>query len=188
MTVLNPSKDICTFDKANEENLNYVRVNVTQGSAFAPEMDFALSNVLSTTYDIYAVVVPGWIENQGDSTYVRKPYTLRFDLNYTNEKNEEVRGRFNGKELVTVAAQAIKVPAFICGAEKVDTIKLGRVTFPVCYAGTKAYPNIKVYCPLTSFGSANRKKYDQQIRIANIIMKPIDLVEYEEKLKATKED
>lgn len=188
VTVLNPSKDICTFDKANEENLNYVRVNVPQGSAFAPEMDFTLSNVLSTTYDIYAVVVPGWIENQGDSTYVRKPYTLRFDLNYTNEKNEEVRGRLNGKELVTVAAQVIKVPAFICGAEKVDTIKLGRVTFPVCYAGTKAYPNIKAYCTLTSFGSANRKKYDQQIRIANIIMKPIDLVEYEEKLKATKED
>lgn len=188
VTVLNPSKDICTFDKANEENLNYVRVNVPQGSAFAPEMDFTLSNVLSTTYDIYAVVVPGWIENQGDSTYVRKPYTLRFDLNYTNEKNEEVRGRFNGKELVTVAAQVIKVPAFICGAEKVDTIKLGRVTFPICYAGTKAYPNIKAYCTLTSFGSANRKKYDQQIRIANIIMKPIDLVEYEEKLKATKED
>lgn len=188
VTVLNPSKDICTFDKVNEENLNYVRVNVPQGSAFAPEMDFTLSNVLSTTYDIYAVVVPGWIENQGDSTYVRKPYTLRFDLNYTNEKNEEVRGRFNGKELVTVAAQVIKVPAFICGAEKVDTIKLGRVTFPVCYAGTKAYPNIKAYCTLTSFGSANRKKYDQQIRIANIIMKPIDLVEYEEKLKATKED
>lgn len=188
VTVLNPSKDICTFDKANEENLNYVRVNVPQGSAFAPEMDFTLSNVLSTTYDIYAVVVPGWIENQGDSTYVRKPYTLRFDLNYTNEKSEEVRGRFNGKELVTVAAQVIKVPAFICGAEKVDTIKLGRVTFPICYAGTKAYPNIKAYCTLTSFGSANRKKYDQQIRIANIIMKPIDLVEYEEKLKATKED
>lgn len=188
VTVLNPSKDICTFDKANEENLNYVRVNVPEGSAFAPEMDFALSNVLSTTYDIYAVVVPGWIENQGDSTYVRKPYTLRFDINYTNEKNEEVRGRFNGEELVTVAAQVIKVPAFICGAEKVDTIKLGRVTFPICYAGTEAYPNIKVYCTLTSFGSANRKKYDQQIRIANIIMKPIDLVEYEEKLKAIKED
>lgn len=188
VTVLNPSKDICTFDKVNEENLNYVRVNVPQGSAFAPEMDFTLSNALSTTYDIYAVVVPGWIENQGDSTYVRKPYTLRFDLNYTNEKNEEVRGRFNGEGLVTVAAQVIKVPAFICGAEKVDTIKLGRVTFPICYAGTKAYPNIKAYCTLTSFGSANRKKYDQQIRIANIIMKPIDLVEYEEKLKATKED
>ena len=188
VTVLNPSKDICTFDKANEENLNYVRVNVPEGSAFAPEMDFALSNVLSTTYDIYAVVVPGWIENQGDSTYVRKPYTLRFDINYTNEKNEEVRGRFNGEELVTVAAQVIKVPAFICGAEKVDTIKLGRVTFPICYADTEAYPNIKAYCTLTSFGSANRKKYDQQIRIANIIMKPIDLVEYEEKLKAIKED
>mgnify|MGYP003479711672 FL=1 len=119
---------------------------------------------------------------------MRKPYTLRFDINYTNEKNEEVRGRFNGEELVTVAAQVIKVPAFICGAEKVDTIKLGRVTFPICYAGTEAYPNIKAYCTLTRFGSANRKKYDQQIRIANIIMKPIDLVEYEEKLKAIKED
>lgn len=184
----NVSKDICTFDKPDEKNLYYVRVNVSEGSAYAPEMDFRLPDVLSTTYDIYAVVVPGWIENQDDSDYVRKPYTLRFDINYTNEKNEEVRGRFNGEGLVTEAARVVKVPAFVCGAEKVDTIKLGRVTFPVSYAGTEAYPNIKVYCTLTSFGSANRKKYDQQIRIANIIMKPIDLVEYEEKLKAIKED
>ena len=184
----NVSKDICTFDKPDETNLYYVRVNVSEGSAYAPEMDFKLPDVLSTTYDIYAVVVPGWIENQDNPNYERKPYTLRFDINYTNEKNEEVRGRFNGEGLVTEAAKVVKVPAFVCGAEKVDTIKLGRVTFPVCYAGTEAYPNIKVYCTLTSFGSANRKKYDQQIRIANIIMKPIDLVEYEEKLKATKED
>lgn len=184
----NVSKDICTFDKPDEKNLYYVRVNVSEGSAYAPEMDFKLPDVLSTTYDIYAVVVPGWIENQDNPDYVRKPYTLRFDINYTNEKNEEVRGRFNGEGLVTEAAKVVKVPAFVCGDEKVDTIKLGRVTFPVSYAGTEAYPNIKVYCTLTSFGSANRKKYDQQIRIANIIMKPIDLVEYEEKLKAIKED
>lgn len=188
VTYTNVSKDICTFDKPDEKNLYYVRVNVSEGSAYAPEMDFKLPDVLSTTYDIYAVVVPGWIENQDNPDYVRKPYTLRFDINYTNEKNEEVRGRFNGEGLVTEAARVVKVPAFVCGAEKVDTIKLGRVTFPVSYAGTEAYPNIKVYCTLTSFGSANRKKYDQQIRIANIIMKPIDLVEYEEKLKATKED
>lgn len=188
VTYTNVSKDICTFDKPDEKNLYYVRVNVSEGSAYAPEMDFKLPDVLSTTYDIYAVVVPGWIENQDNPDYVRKPYTLRFDINYTNEKNEEVRGRFNGEGLVTEAARVVKVPAFVCGAEKVDTIKLGRVTFPVSYAGTEAYPNIKVYCTLTSFGSANRKKYDQQIRIANIIMKPIDLVEYEEKLKAIKED
>lgn len=188
VTVTNPSKDLCTFDQPGEENLYYVRVDVPEGSAYAPEMDFVLSNVLSTTYDIYAVVVPGWIEHQGDETYERKPYTLRFDINYTDADNNEVRGRFNGEGLVTTAAQVVKVPAIVCGAEKVDTIKLGRITFPVCYAGTGAYPNIKVYCPLTSFNSTNRQKYDQQIRIANIIMKPIDLVEYEEKLKATKED
>lgn len=188
VTVTNVPKDFCTFDQPDEENLYYVRVDVPEGSAYAPEMDFVLSNVLSTTYDIYAVVVPGWIEHQGDETYERKPYTLRFDINYTDADNNEVRGRFNGEGLVTTAAQVVKVPAIVCGAEKVDTIKLGRITFPVCYAGTGAYPNIKVYCPLTSFNSTNRQKYDQQIRIANIIMKPIDLVEYEEKLKATKED
>lgn len=188
VTVTNIPKDFCTFDQPDEENLYYVRVDVPEGSAYAPEMDFVLSNVLSTTYDIYAVVVPGWIEHQGDETYERKPYTLRFDINYTDADNKEVLGRFNGEKLITTAAQVVKVPAIVCGAEKVDTIKLGRVTFPVCYAGTGAYPNIKVYCPLTSFNSTNRKKYDQQIRIANIIMKPIDLVEYEEKLKATKED
>ncbi len=179
---------IVTFDKPTETELRYVRVNVPDGNAFAPEIDFALPDVLSTTYDIYAVVVPGWLEHMNDEEYVRKPYTLRFDINYTNEKNEEVRGRFNGEGIVTAATSAIKIAPFLCGDQKIDTLKLGRVTFPVCYAGTQAYPNIKVFCTLSSFGSANRKKYDQQIRIANIIMKPIDLVEYEEKLKATKKE
>ena len=186
--VINLPDTVCTFDYPTETELRYVRVNVPEGNSAAPEMDFPLHNVLSTTYDIYAVVVPGWLEHMGDETYERKPYTLRFDINYTNEKNEEVRARFNGEEAITTATLASKIGAFLCGDQKVDTLKLGRVTFPVCYAGTDAYPNIKVFCTLSSFGSANRKKYDQQIRIANIILKPIDLVEYEEKLKATKKE
>ena len=179
---------LCTFDYPTETELRYVRINVPDGNSAAPEMDFPLHGVLSTTYDIYAVVVPGWLEHMGDEEYVRKPYTLRFDINYTNEKNEEVRARFNGEEAITTATVATKIAPFLCGDQKIDTLKLGRVTFPVCYAGTDAYPNIKVLCTLSSFGSANRKKYDQQIRIANIILKPIDLVEYEEKLKATKKE
>lgn len=181
-------RGICQFDDPDETDLYYVRANVPEGNAFAPELDFALPNVLSTTYDIYAVVVPAWIEHIGEEDFVRKPYTLRFDINYTNEKNEEIRARFDGEQAVSVATQAAKIPAVLCGQEKVDTVKLGRVTFPVCYRGTEAYPNIKVFCTLTNFGSANRAKFEQQIRIANIIMKPIDLVEYEEKLNAIKEE
>ena len=69
---------------------------------------------------------------------------------------------------------------------KVDTLYLGRFTFPICYYGTKAAPNLKVMSTLSSFSISNKTKYDAQIRIANIILKPKDLEDNEQ--NATKED
>ena len=76
--------------------------------------------------------------------------------------------------------------AFVNKTTKVDTIKLGRFTFPICYYGTNAKPNIKVMSTLSSFSMSNKAKYDAQIRIANIILKPKDIGENEQ--NATKED
>lgn len=174
--------NVCQLDD-DQSSLKYVKATLPVGSNYAPEMDFYLPGVRSTTYDIYAVMVPACVE--GDT--LNRPYTLRFDLHYTDAKNTPQTGRFNGETIVpsTNIAVLSKVKAFTNDPTKVDTLYLGRFTFPVCYAGTEASPNIKVMSTLSSFSSSNRKKYDSELRIANIILKPMDLVEFE---KATKED
>ena len=164
----------------DEVNLKYVCASLPEGSNYAPEIDFYLPDVLSTTYDIYAVVVPSKIDGSG------LPYTLRFDLHYTDAKNEPQTGRLDGKTLQTSIAKISKVDPFVNKTTKVDTIYLGQFTFPICYYGTNAAPNLKVMSTLSSFSMSNKAKYDAQIRIANIILKPKEIGENEQ--NATKED
>ena len=150
----------------DEVNLEYVCATLPEGSNYAPEIDFYLPDVLSTTYDIYAVVVPPKVDGTG------LKYTLRFDLHYTDAKNEPQTGRLDGETLQTSIAKISKVKAFENDPTKVDTLYLGQFTFPICYYGTGAAPNLKVMSTLSSFSMSNKAKFDAQIRIANIILKP----------------
>jgi hypothetical protein len=102
------------------------------------------------------------------------------DINYTDASNKQITGRFDGETVQIGNANIKKVEPFERGADKVDTIKLGRITFPICYAGTQAKPNIKVMHSVTSFLSSYKKKYEQVLRIANIIMEPVVTTEEEE--------
>lgn len=189
-----PSSVVTFEDDVNDGIFRYVKAVLPANANAAPEMDFYLNNVLSTTYDIYAVIVPAWIDNHNFATgednegFVRKPYTLRFDINYTDAKNNQVTGRFDGEGIVmsTDIASLTKIPAFLVAEQKVDTVKLGRVTFPICYAGTEAKPNIKVMNTIATFNATNKRKYEQELRVANIILRPVEMTEEEK--NATKED
>ena len=97
---------------------------------------------------------------------------MRFYLNYTDANNQPQTGRLDGETLQTTIAKISKVEPFINDPTKVDTLYLGRFTFPICYYGTGAAPNIKVMSTLNSFSISNKTKYDAQIRIANIILRP----------------
>lgn len=181
-----PSSVVQFEDDVTDGTLRYVKATLPSTANAAPEMDFYLNRVLSTTYDVYLVVVPAWLDNQDVDGFVRKPYTLRVDINYTNEKNQQVTGRFDGETIQTEIAQISKVKAFEVGKDNIDTLKLGRVTFPICYANTEARPNIKVMSTLATFNATNKRKYESELRIANIILKPMDVVENEK--DARKED
>ena len=146
---------------------------------FAAELDFYLNNVLSTTYDIYAVIVPARVEDPTTPDSVCKPYTLYFDINYTDASNTQITGRFDGDTIQVGTAKVKKVDPFLVGDLKVDTVKLGRITFPICYAGTEAKPNIKVMHSVNSFLSSYKKKYEQVLRVANIILEPVAMEEDE---------
>lgn len=168
-----PSPQICVLDKPTEQ-FAYVRTELPDNSTFAPELDFYLDDVLSTTYDIYAVIIPAWLDSDV-ALEERKPYTLFFDINYTDADNKQVEGRFDGETVQFGSKSKLKkMDPFLVGQDKVDTVKLGRVTFPVCYAGTDARPNIKVMHSVSSFLKSNKAKYEQVLRVANIIMRPVE--------------
>ena len=165
--------EVCVLED-NQTSLIYVRADIPNLSEWAPELDFYLSGVLSTTYDAYAVVVPSCVENPEMADSLKKPYTLHFDINYTGADNKPVMARFNGDTIIVGSRNMKNVDPFVVGRDKVDTVKLGRLTFPVCYAGTDAKPNIKVFHSVSSFSSQkNKDSYEQKLRIANIILEPV---------------
>lgn len=172
---LNVPDSICVLDEEERErgSLYYVKTNVPEGSNFSPELDFYIPGVLSTTYDIYAVIVPACVETSTLPEEERKPYTLYFDINYTDASNTQITGRFDGDTIQVGNTNVKKVEPFLVAQDKIDTLKLGRLTFPICYVGTEAKPNIKVMHSVSSFLSSYKKKYEQVLRVANIILKPV---------------
>lgn len=167
---VNPPADLCTLDEG-VTTLRYFRTDLPEKTNFAPEMDFYLGNVLSTTYTAYAVVVPACADPEFSDT-IRKPYTLWFDINYTDADNNQISARFDGDTIQVGKTSVKKVEPFIVAQEKVDTVKLGRITFPICYVGTGARPNIKVMHSKNSFLASTRAEYEQKLRIADIVLVP----------------
>lgn len=169
---VNLDPNVCVLEEGYSY-LSYIKADIPAASNFAAELDFYLNDVLSTTYDVYAVIVPARVEDTTIPDSVCKPYTLYFDINYTDASNTQIAGRFDGDTIQVGTAKVKKVEPFVVGALKVDTVKLGRITFPICYAGTEAKPNIKVMHSVNSFLSSYKKKYEQVLRIANIILEPV---------------
>lgn len=170
MSVANPPADICVLDEG-VRTLRYYRTDLPEKTNFAPELDFYLGGVLSTTYTAYAVVVPACADPDFNDT-INKPYTLYFDINYTDANNNQIAARFDGDTIQVGNANVKKVEPFIVAQEKVDTVKLGRITFPICYVGTEARPNIKVMHSKNSFLASTRAEFEQKLRIANIVLVP----------------
>jgi hypothetical protein len=179
-TLLDPS--ICVLDDEDETALRYVKTNVPDFSSALSEFNFYIDDVLSTTYDVSLVLVPACIENPELPESERKPYSIFVDINYADYVNGELKlvtGRFNGETVVPALNEKgnantsglRNLKAFTgLAKEKVDTVKLGRITFPICYAGTDAKPNIKVMYP---FNMMMDKSCERNLRIANIILEPV---------------
>ena len=55
---------------------------------------------------------------------------------------------------------------------RVNVFDLGEFTFPACYYGLDAYPSLMMMHTKSYTSSANRKKYDQQMRVAGVFLVP----------------
>ena len=163
-----------------------------------PDVFVELPNVLSTTYQIYAMFMPTryqldedryWIFDSGDE----KPNLLNFQLNYCGANGKVATYSFSSKYLASGDSKdenpkaVNKTTAFTNDPYKVDTVYLGQFTFPVAYRGLNGYsPNIHISNPIGVFNKTDMATYTRDVRLAAIILKPMELVEYEENEKTRK--
>lgn len=108
---------------------------VPSSSAANPQVSFNLQNVLSGTYDIYAVFVP---ENITDSTNT-SPKANKFTATLTYDYDSK------GKQL-TVSSTGGNKGTFTTDVSKIDTIKLFEdYKFDVCYYDiTNSHPMLTI--------------------------------------------
>jgi len=150
-----------------EEGLSYLFMKASSAYSL-PKITVQLPNVLSTTYNIYCVMVPPVI-GLDNATEVKANY-VKFKLNYATSAGT----------LVTE-----ELGSFVNDTSKVDTILVGTFTFPVAYRGlgSDICPTLSVESAYTAFkknedGVYLRNIYTGDLRIAKIIMRPVEYDAY----------
>lgn len=160
------------------------------GDRVKPDFCIQLPGVMSTTYNFYVVFLPSaWPEIGNDP----RPNWLNFELNYCGANGSTAKYCFSKAmaDSLLSGGQLSKVPttvnastAFTNNPEKCDTVFIGQFTFPVAYNGLgEYYPSIRVTSPISVFSSAQLAEYSRDIRIATILMRPVELDEFEAKNK-----
>lgn len=128
-------------------------------SATNPNVSFRLPYVRNTTYNIYAVIVPGNITNKNVTPL---PNIFRASVGYNNEDG-------NLKEVRLIRS-------IESNPDKVDTLLLGKFTFPVSYYGIDdAYAYLRIQSIVSP---SQASKYDRTIRIDKIMLVPTELDDY----------
>lgn len=160
-------------------------VNSSCGQSVAPELDFKLRNVLSTTYHIYVVTMPNQILDNPEEGIISKlkPYYLSFYLNYTDATNtlkhvqlflsENADPAWGPKEVTES-----KVRHIVTEPGYAQVIDLGEFTFPVSYYELDAYPSLMM-CHTQKFNtSSKREKYEHELRVAGVYLVPVEANDY----------
>mgnify|MGYP002622288674 CR=1 FL=1 len=191
-----PDPAMVDMTESRSGTLSYLWLEAT-GSTRKPELTVYLPDVLSTTYNIYCVFVPEKVDLTKPNV-VTLPNRVMFELNYCDadgnlqtqtflDESEENINAFKEKyPKVTegTAANRNTIRGFSNDTSKVDTLLIGEFTFPVCYYGLSTTqficPNIKVSSPMSVTNKDLMADFSRDLRIAGFILKPKELVEYEE--------
>lgn len=159
------------------------------GDRAKPDFFVKLPNVQSTTYNFYVVFLPTALL-AGDE----RPNWLNFQLSYCGTNGKTATYNFSkacadslrtGGPLPNMPSTVNANTAFNNDPLKTDTVFIGRFTFPVSYngLGEDYYPSIRVTSPISVFSSQQLQTYTRDVRIAAIILRPVELDEYEAKNK-----
>ena len=167
---------------ATSRFFTYVSVDSADvdGTTGKPEFNFMLPNVCSATYHIYVVTVPEQVYTPEADV---RPYYLRFYLSWTDAANKQQytvlpQGARNTIEISTDEGTSTATAVYLGDPGRVNVIDLGEFTFPASYYGLDAYPSLMMMHTKSYTSSANRKKYDQQMRVAGVFLIPKEYNDY----------
>lgn len=162
----------------------------TKSDIFIP-----LPEVKSTTYNFYVVFMPSaWPYFGNDS----RPNLLNFQLIYDAGTNDGKLTTYNfskayadslltGGQLPIVPAKVDAKTAFENNPQVTDTVFIGRKEFPVSYGEMDGYyPFIHISSPISVFNKAQKGKYTRDVRIAAILLKPVELDEFDKEKNISK--
>ena len=194
---IDPAKVDMSLSTSNESSLRYMWIEPNGGYA-KPELDVYLPDVRSTTYEFYCVFVPRSV-SQALTNSVTLPNRVIFTLNYCDadgklqdhvflDESEQNIADFQAAfKLTDNATNRTTIRAFSNDTSRVDTLYIGEFTFPVSYYGLEGNnpicPNLKITSPFSVFNKNLLAAYSRDLRIAAIILKPKELVEFEESKK-----
>jgi len=170
------------FDKTSYK---YTTI-LANGERTQPDFAIELPGVMSTTYNFYVVLMPSAWKQFGNDP---RPNWLNFELNYANAAGKATKYYFSkpyadailsGGTLPEPAKSVSSTTAFTNDPEKTDTIFIGRFTFPISYSNIgDYYPSIRVTTPISVFNKKHLETYNRDVRLAAIILKPLELDEFE---------
>lgn len=194
MEVSTPNPEVIDLSEEHTNTFRYLWVEPSGGYA-KPELDLYLPNVQSTTYEFYCVFVPQSVDITKKDIET-KPNRVIFTLNYCDangalkdyvflDEKQDINAFKTKYNLADNATNKNTIRAFSNDTSKVDTLYLGEFTFPVSYFGLgKEYcPNIKITSPFSAVTGTVRNDFTRDLRIAAIILRPKELVEFEESNK-----
>jgi hypothetical protein len=113
------------------------------------------------------------------------PNKLNFSLSYCAANGNLATYNFSAQEGDNNPKTLNMNTAYENNPYVTDTLYLGEFTFPVCYRGlgNDYFPSIHVTSPINVFNKTQMASYTRDVRMWAIIMKPVELVEFEEKNK-----
>ena len=160
------------------------------GERTKPEVYISLPNVMSTTYNFYVVYMP--VAIMSGTLNDPRPNWLNYQLQYCDAKGALQVYNFSkayadslltGGTLPKVPTSVGTATGFINDPEKTDTVFIGRFTFPVSYRDLDVYPSLHITTPITPFNNQQLRDYSRDVRIATILLRPVELDEFEAKNK-----
>ena len=167
-------------EKGEYEGFTYMDCLV-ENDKVAPKLYFYVPGVLSTAYNVYVVTVPANIKL--GSTETPKQYKLEVDMYYSSADGKSMLVKEFGKNLVT-------------DSTKVDTLFVGSVDFPIAYqnipieGNNDVYPYIFIRSRRSTLFNSNGEwdLFDNRLRIASVILRPVEYDEYRKSLLNKPED
>ena len=151
--------DVTDVTTGKTTTLHYVDF-VPSGSRALPDVFFYLRNTLSTTYNMYVVVLPPTIDPTFEGTAL--PNKFSATLTYS-----DANGTLKTKSLGT---------AFTNNPAVIDTVFIGEMTFPVAYRVIGAYyPTLEIKSSVRIFNKEEMASYDREMRFNEILLCPKEL-------------